>query len=175
MFPLATAARTAVTAVLLAALAGCVPPPADIGLDYSGPIYRKPSADAPRLTSSGLPPPAAESEAECAAITEAPTRKRSECGVKRTMARYNAGLQTLYQHRLIDDPTLKGSIVLRINIAPDGSVQGCDVASTDIQDPDLTRQILAYVLTISFGPLEGVPPWSDTYTLVLSPPAGSKK
>ena len=167
--------RIAIAAAGLIALAGCIPAPADIGIDYSGPIYRKPSADAARLSSSGLPPPSAEAEAACSPVTEAPTRKRSECGVRRVMARYNGGLQTLYQHRLIDDPKLQGNIVLRLNIAPDGSVQACDIASSDIKDDELNRQISAYVRTIGFGPLDGVPSWSDTYTLQFSPPEGSKK
>lgn len=169
------AGRIAIIAALLITAAGCVPAPADIGVDYSGPIFRKPGTDAPRLSSSGLPPPSAESEAECSPVIEIPTRKRSDCGVKRTMMRYNTGLQTLYQHRLIEDSTLAGRVVLRMIIAPDGSVQGCDIASTDIHDNELTRQIIAYMRTVSFGALEGVPSWSDTYTLEFSPPEGTRK
>lgn len=156
-------------------LTGCIPAPNDIGIDYSGPIFRKPNADAARLVSSALPSSATESEPDCAPVVEIPTRKRSECGIRRIMTRYNSGLQTLYQRRLTDDPTLKGQVVLRMIILADGSVQSCDIASTDIHDTELTRQITAYVRTISFGPLEGVPSWSDTYTLAFSPPDGSRK
>ncbi len=156
-------------------LAGCIPAPSDIGIDYSGPIFRKSEADTARLSPAGLPPSTTESEPDCALVVEIPTRKRSECGIRRVMARYNSGLQTLYQRRLTDDPTIKGQVVLRMIILADGSVQSCDIASTDIHDTELTRQITAYVRTISFGPLEGVPAWSDTYTLEFSPPGGSRK
>lgn len=163
--------RRPALALLLAPLllAGCIPPPEDIGVDYSGPIYRKPGADAPRVVTDKpvLPVMAAT---ECAPVTEVPTRRRSECGVRQTMSRYNNGLQVLYQRRLADSPFLKGNVVLQMNILPDGSVQAVDVASSDMNDPELSQQITAYVRTINFGQLENIPPWSDTYTLEFAPP-----
>lgn len=149
--------------------AGCIPAPADIGVDYSGPIYRKPGTEAPRVVTDKPVLPVMTST-ECAPVTEVPTRRRSECGVRQVMARYNSGLQVLYQRRLADDPFLKGRVVLQMNILPDGSVQAVDVASSDMNDRELAQQITAYVRTITFGPLDNVPPWSDTYTLEFAPP-----
>jgi hypothetical protein len=148
---------------------GCIPPPADIGVDYSGPLPRKAGADAPRVVTNAPVLPVMTST-ECAPVTEVPTRRRSECGVRQVMARYNPGLQALYQRRLAEDPFLKGRVALQMNILPDGSVQAVDVASSDIDDPELAQQISAYVRTISFGALDSVPPWSDTYTLEFAPP-----
>lgn len=154
------------TAALL--LAGCIPPPADIGLDYSGPIYRKPGADAPRVVTNA--PVLPVTSTDCSPVIEIPTRKRSDCGIRLIMNRYNPGLQTLYQRRLAEDRSLKGNVVLRLVIAADGSVQAADIASSDIHDPEFTRQVTAFVRTISFGALEGVPAWSDTYTVEFTPP-----
>lgn len=167
MSPLTFPARILLLGAMLAT-AGCIPPPADIGVDYSGPLYRKPGADAPRTASSGLPPTSAD--AECKPVAETPTRKRSDCGIRRVMERHNPGLQSLYQRRLAEDNTLKGNMVLRLIIGADGSVQAVDVASSEINDNELTRQIAAYMRTVNFGPLDAVPSWSDTYTLEFSPP-----
>lgn len=165
-------ARTCLLAAVVG-LTACIPPPADIGVDYSGPIYRKPGTDAPRTQSSSLPAQPAGSE--CATLEEAPTRKRSTCGVREVMARYNGGLQMLYQRRLAENPRLQGQVVLRLNIAADGSVQACDIASSTHNDGELDRQIIAYVRTINFGALENVPAWADTYTLELAPPVAGKR
>lgn len=150
-------------------LAGCIPPPADIGVDYSGPLPRKPGADAPRVVTN-KPVLPVMTETECAPITEVPTRRRSECGVRQVMARYNNGMQVLYQRRLTENPDLRGNVVLQMNIAPDGSVQNADIATSEINDEELNRQILAYVRTIAFGSLDNVPSWADTYTLEFAPP-----
>lgn len=162
------AARYVATAIVATLLAGCIPPPADIGVDYSGPIYRKPGADAPRVVTDApvLPVPAGN----CQPVTDVPTRKRSDCGVRLVMERYNPGLQSLYQRRLVDDRMMKGNVVLRMNIGADGSVLAVDVASSEIHDPEFNRQVVAYVHTINFGALQDVPAWSDTYTLEFTPP-----
>lgn len=160
-----------IAALMLPALllAACIPPPADIGVDYSGPIYRKPGAEAPRVVTNAPVLPVSTST-ECAPVTEAPTRRRSECGVRQVMARYNNGMQMIYQRQLAENQSLRGNVVLQLNIAPDGSVQAADIASSDMNDPELSRQILAYVRTIAFGALQNVPAWADTYTLEFAPP-----
>lgn len=150
-------------------LAGCIPPPADIGVDYSGPLPRKAGADAPRVVTSAPVLPVMTAT-ECAPITEVPTRRRSECGIRQVMSKNNAGLQSLYQRRLADRPFLKGRVALQISILPDGSVPAVSIASTDIDDAELSQQITAYVRTINFGALENIPPWADTYTVEFAPP-----
>ncbi|MFZ5723232.1 MAG: AgmX/PglI C-terminal domain-containing protein [Pseudomonadota bacterium] len=155
-------------AIATALLAGCIPPPADIGLDYSGPLYRKPGADDPRVvTSASVLPPGSS---DCEPVTEVPARKRSDCGVRLVMERYNPGLQTLYQRQLADEPMMRGNVILRLIIGADGGVQAADIASSEIHDPEFTRQVAAYVRTINFGALDAVPAWSDTYTVEFTPP-----
>lgn len=161
--------KNALILLPLLILAGCIPAPADIGVDYSGPIYRKPGAEAPRVVTN-KPVLPVMAGTECAPVTEVPTRRRSECGVRQVMSRHNNGLQMIYQRRLAESPGLQGRVVLQMNIAPDGSIQSADIASSDMHDPELARQILAYVRTIAFGSLQNVPSWADTYTVEFAPP-----
>ncbi len=165
------------TLLLASALSGCklmlppllLPPPSDIGTDYSGPIYRSPSADAPRVVGDAPVLPVTAT-ADCPTITETPSRKRSDCSVTSVMTRYNAGLQSLYQKRLANEPLLKGTLALRLSIAADGSVSGVDVANSALHSPDFIREVLAYVRTIPFGALQDVPVWANNYTVVFTPP-----
>lgn len=153
-------------------LAGCIPPPADIGVDYSGPLPRKPGADAPRVVTNAPVLPVMTST-ECAPVTEVPTRRRSECGIRQVMANANNGLQAIYQRRLAESPFLKGRVALQMSILADGSVAAVSIASSDMDDAELSQQITAYVRTINFGALENVPPWADTYTVEFAPPQPS--
>jgi outer membrane biosynthesis protein TonB len=65
--------------------------------------------------------------------------------------RYKAALYRLYNKELRKDPTLKGQIVLRLTIEPDGSVSMCELKSTDMAAPDLTAQVVERVKTFEFG------------------------
>lgn len=153
-------------------LGGCIPPPADIGMDYSGPLHRVDPTAPPVVPRVAATPPVTMAP-DCEPVIESPTRKRSVCGIEFTMARYNGGLQTLYQRRLAERPALIGNVVLNMMIAPDGHVQACDIASTELDDPEFMRQITSYVRTISFGAQENIPSWSDTYTLTFTPQTGT--
>lgn len=65
--------------------------------------------------------------------------------------RYKAALYRLYNKELRKDPTLKGQIVLRLTIEPDGSVSLCELKSTDMTAPDLTAAVIDRVKTFDFG------------------------
>ncbi len=153
-------------------LAGCIPPPADIGMDYSGPLHLVDPTAPPVVPRVAAAPPVTTAP-DCEPVTESPTRKRSACSIEFTMTRYNSGLQTLYQRRLAERPSLTGNVVLNMMIAADGHVQACDIASTELDDPEFMRQITSYVRTISFGAQDNVPAWSDTYTLTFTPQTGT--
>lgn len=168
MHPVRTLVRVATTSAFLL-LAGCIPPPADIGVDYSGPIYRKPGADAPRVVTDAPVLPVTATPG-CSPIQDVPSRKRSECSVRAVMERVNVGLQTMYQKRLVIDPMMQGKVTLRLLIAPGGNVQSVDVASSDIRDTAFTRDIVDYVRQVNFDALDNVPMWSDTYTVEFTPP-----
>jgi outer membrane biosynthesis protein TonB len=65
--------------------------------------------------------------------------------------RYKAALYRLYNKELRKDPTLKGQIVLRLTIEPDGSVSMCELKSTDMNAPDLTAAVVERVKAFDFG------------------------
>jgi len=65
--------------------------------------------------------------------------------------RYKAALYRLYNKELRKDPTLKGQIVLRLTIEPDGSVSMCEMKSTDMNAPDLTAAVIERVKGFDFG------------------------
>jgi hypothetical protein len=65
--------------------------------------------------------------------------------------RYKSALYRLYNKELRKDPTLRGQMVLRLTIEPDGSVSMCALQSSDMDAPDLSTQVVDRVLTINFG------------------------
>ena len=87
--------------------------------------------------------------------------------------RYKASFYRLYNRELRNTPTLQGQMVLRLTIEPDGSVSMCALQSSDMDAPDLARQVVDRVKTINFGAKEGV----QAVTIVVPDrlPAGSVK
>ena len=84
--------------------------------------------------------------------------------------RYKATLYRLYNKELRKDPTLKGQIVLRLTIEPDGSVSMCELKSTDMTAPDLTAQVVDRVKTFEFG-AKAVPAITILYPIDFLPAA----
>ena len=82
--------------------------------------------------------------------------------------RHKAGLYRLYNRELRKNPMLKGQMVLRIRIEPDGSVSLCELQGTDMDAPDLSVQILARVRTFDFGAKE-VPAVTILYPIDFLP------
>jgi TonB family protein len=56
----------------------------------------------------------------------------------------------LYNRALRMDPSLEGKLVLRLTIAPDGSVTFCEVVSSELGDPDLENKLVARVKLFRF-------------------------
>ncbi len=65
--------------------------------------------------------------------------------------RYKAALYRLYNRELRNDPTLRGQMVLRLTIEPDGSVSMCELHGTDMNAPTLSAQVVERVRTFAFG------------------------
>ena len=65
--------------------------------------------------------------------------------------RYKAALYRLYNRELRKDPTLRGQLVLRLTIEPDGSVSMCALQSSDMDAPALADQVVDRVKTFDFG------------------------
>jgi len=84
--------------------------------------------------------------------------------------RHKAALYRLYNRELRKDPTLKGQMVLRLRIEPDGSVSLCELQASDMDAPQLSVQVLDRVRTFDFGAKE-VPAVTILYPIDFLPAA----
>ena len=102
-----------------------------------------------------------------------PGPARTDEEIQIVFDRYKASFYRLYNRELRNNPALKGQMVLRLTIEPDGSVSMCALQSTDMDAPDLATQVVGRVRTINFGAKEGVPGRDDRVPDRL--PAGGVK
>jgi hypothetical protein len=83
--------------------------------------------------------------------------------------KHKAALYRLYNRALRKNPTLKGQIVLRLTIEPDGSVSMCEVKASDMKAPELARKVVGRVKTFDFGAKEGVSAITIVYPIDFLP------
>ena len=76
----------------------------------------------------------------------------------------------LYNRELRNDASLRGQVVLRLTIEPDGSVSMCRLQSTDMRAPALTEQVVERVKTFAFG-AKDVPAITIVYPIDFLPAA----
>lgn len=84
--------------------------------------------------------------------------------------RYKASLYRLYNRELRNIPTLRGQMVLKLTIEPDGSVSFLELQSTDMDAPNLVAQVLERVRTFDFG-AKDVAPITIVYPIDFLPAA----
>lgn len=84
--------------------------------------------------------------------------------------RYKSSLYRLYNKELRKDPTLRGQMVLKLTIEPDGSVSMCALQASDMNAPELSAQVVERVKTINFGAKE-VPAITILYPIDFLPAA----
>src|SRR5712691_4582897 len=77
-----------------------------------------------------------------------PGPARTDEEIQIVFDRYKASFYRLYNRELRNNPALKGQMVLRLTIEPDGSVSMCALQSTDMDAPDLATQVVGRVRTI---------------------------
>ena len=85
--------------------------------------------------------------------------------------RYKAALYRLYNRELRKDPTLRGQMVLRLTIEPDGSVSLCELHSTTMEAPLLADQVVNRVGTFDFGAKEDIVAITIIYPIDFLPAA----
>ena len=83
--------------------------------------------------------------------------------------RHKAALYRIYNRELRKDPTLRGKMVLALTIEPDGHVSFCEVKSTDMKSPELSRRIVRRVMRFNFGAKKGVPVTKILYPIDFLP------
>ena len=85
--------------------------------------------------------------------------------------RYKAALYRLYNRELRKDPTLRGQLVLRLTIEPDGRVSLCQLHTSDMDAPVLANQVVDRVLTFDFGAKEDIVAMTIIYPIDFLPAA----
>ncbi len=85
--------------------------------------------------------------------------------------RYKSAFYRLYNRELRNDPTLRGQVVLRLRIEPDGSVSLCEAQSSDLNSPALVQQVVDRVKTLDFGAKEGILAITILYPIDFLPAA----
>ncbi|MEE4162070.1 MAG: AgmX/PglI C-terminal domain-containing protein [Woeseiaceae bacterium] len=85
--------------------------------------------------------------------------------------RYKAALYRLYNRELRKDPTLRGQMVLKLTIEPDGSVSMCELQASDLDAPTLAGQVVERVRTFDFGAKEDIVAVTIVYPIDFLPAA----
>jgi hypothetical protein len=98
-----------------------------------------------------------------------PPLGRTDEEIQIVFDRYKSALYRLYNRELRNDPTLKGQMVLRIRIEPDGSVTLCELQGSDMKAPQLVAQVLERVRTFDFGAKENIPAITILYPIDFLP------
>src|SRR5437899_1141227 len=98
-----------------------------------------------------------------------PGSARTDEEIQIVFDRYKASFYRLYNRELRNNPALKGQMVLRLTIEPDGSVSMCALQSTDMDAPDLATQVVGRVRTINFAAKDGVPAVTIVYPIDFLP------
>ena len=75
---------------------------------------------------------------------------RSPEEIELVFDRNKGAIYALYGRALRERPELQGKMVLEFTIAPSGEVTACRVVSSELQDPELERKIVARVKQIRF-------------------------
>lgn len=102
-------------------------------------------------------------------LSGGPGLSRTDEEIQIVFDRHKSALYRLYNRALRVDPTLKGQIVLRIRIEPDGSVSLCEMNSSDMDAPKLVQQVARRVETFDFGAKEGIPAITILYPIDFLP------
>lgn len=100
-----------------------------------------------------------------------PGAARTDEEIQIVFDRHKASFYRLYHQELRNDPTLKGQIVLRLTIEPDGRVSMCTLQSTDMHAPQLAAEVVDRVREINFGAKEGVAALTIVYPIDFLPAA----
>ncbi len=98
-----------------------------------------------------------------------PGLSRTDEEIQIVFDRHKSALYRLYNRALRKNPTLKGQIVLRLTIEPDGSVSACAVKSSDMKAPSLAERVVQRVQTFDFGAKDGIPAITIVYPIDFLP------
>ena len=96
---------------------------------------------------------------------------RTDEEIQSVFDRYKASLYRLYNRELRKDPTLRGQMVIRLTIEPDGTVSMCELQSTDMSSELLSQQVVGRIGTFDFGAKEDIGAVTIIYPIDFLPAA----
>jgi hypothetical protein len=102
-------------------------------------------------------------------LSNGPGPSRTDEEIQIVFDRYKATLYRIYNRELRTNPLLKGKMMLRISIKPDGSVSLCKLESTNMDSPTLVKEVVARVEQFNFGAKAGVPTTTILYPIDFLP------
>ena len=100
-----------------------------------------------QVTSSTLAAQAEDGVKRGAGSTKA-ARSREE--IELIFDRNKGAIYALYSRALRDNPELKGKVVLELTIAPTGEITQCRIVSSELNDAELERKLVARVKSFRF-------------------------
>jgi hypothetical protein len=109
--------------------------------------------------------------ADARPLSDGASPSRTDEEIQIVFDRYKAALYRIYNRELRSDPSLKGKMVLRLTIEPDGRVSACAVKSTDLASPALSADVVERVFKFDFGAKAGVPSITIVYPIDFLPAA----
>jgi hypothetical protein len=112
-----------------------------------------------------------EAAADARPLSNGAAPSRTDEEIQIVFDRYKAALYRIYNRELRNDPTLRGKMVLRLSIEPDGHVSACSVKSTDLASPALSAEVVERVLKFDFGAKQGVSSITIVYPIDFLPAA----
>ena len=98
--------------------------------------------------------------------SDLPSRSREE--IELVFDKNKGAIFSLYNRALRRDPSLQGKVVLRLTIAPDGSVTACEIVSSELGDPELEQKLVQRIKLFRFE-ARGVEPITTTKPIDFFP------
>ena len=71
--------------------------------------------------------------------------------VRLVFERNKGSIYAIYNRALRDEPGLQGKVVLKLTIAPSGSITDLRIVSSELKMPDIESKLLARIRTFDFG------------------------
>ena len=94
--------------------------------------------------------------------------KRTTEDIRRIFDQNGGRLNNAYQRALKDDPSMEGTVRLKLVVDPSGKVLSCEVASSELNNPELEAKIVSLVKGFNFGD-DNVDVWKGTYPVNFYP------
>lgn len=94
--------------------------------------------------------------------------KRTTEDIRRVFDQNGGRLNNAYQRALKDDPSMEGTVRLKLTIDPSGKVLSCEIASSDLNNAELEAKIVSLVKGFNFGD-DNVEVWKGTYPVNFYP------